>query len=76
MVGVSQGGLLGRSIVEDCKISDKTKVRNLLTVGTPNMGVSKIPQFICKKVKDVPLLGDLCKNKDGGVAKVMFGKVF
>ena len=40
LIGVSQGGLMARSILEDCDISSQTKIRNLITVGTPNMGVS------------------------------------
>ena len=38
---------MARSIVEWCEVSDKTKVRNLLTVGTPNLGFSDIPEGMC-----------------------------
>ena len=40
--GISQGGLVGRYIVENClSLQDQSqpKVRNLLNVGTPNMGI-------------------------------------
>ena len=39
MIGFSQGGLIARYIAQDCPI----KVRNLITVGTPNMGVTDTP---------------------------------
>jgi len=45
VVGQSQGGLIARSIVEDCNM--KPKVRNLLTIGTPNMGFSELPMAGC-----------------------------
>ena len=38
---------MARSIVEDCDISPKTKVRNLLTIGSPHMGYSEIPLAGC-----------------------------
>lgn len=41
-VGLSQGGLLARFIVEECDMPGK--VRNLVTIGGPNMGVDKVPQ--------------------------------
>jgi len=37
VVGLSQGGLIARYIVESCET--KHPVRNLVTVGTPNNGV-------------------------------------
>jgi triacylglycerol esterase/lipase EstA (alpha/beta hydrolase family) len=43
--GQSQGGLIARYIVEECDMHPK--VRNLITVGTPNMGFSEIPQGGC-----------------------------
>jgi palmitoyl-protein thioesterase len=48
LIGVSQGGLMARSILEDCDISPNTKIRNLMTVGTPNMGVSQVPGKNCQ----------------------------
>lgn len=41
VVGLSQGALLARYIVETCPI--KGKVRNFLSIGGPQMGVSDIP---------------------------------
>lgn len=39
VIGFSQGGLIARYIAQDCPV----KVRNLVTVGTPNMGVTDTP---------------------------------
>ena len=39
VIGFSQGGLIARYIAQDCPV----KVRNLITVGTPNMGVTDTP---------------------------------
>jgi palmitoyl-protein thioesterase len=44
VVGLSQGGLLARYIVEECDM--KGKVRNMLTIGGPHMGVDAIPHCI------------------------------
>lgn len=41
VVGLSQGGLLARYIVEECEMPGK--VRNMLTAGGPHMGVAAIP---------------------------------
>ncbi|CDW83133.1 palmitoyl-protein thioesterase 1-like [Stylonychia lemnae] len=41
VLGLSQGGLIARHIAERCVV--KGKVRNLVTVGGPNMGVSATP---------------------------------
>lgn len=38
---------MARYIVEECNISKKTKVRNLLTIGTPHMGYSEFPLAGC-----------------------------
>jgi triacylglycerol esterase/lipase EstA (alpha/beta hydrolase family) len=40
-MGLSQGSLLARYIVEKCPI--KGKVRNYLSIGGPNMGVNEVP---------------------------------
>ena len=45
VVGQSQGGLIARYIVEECDMHPK--VRNLMTIGTPNMGFSEIPEGGC-----------------------------
>jgi len=41
VVGLSQGSLLARYIVEECDM--KGTVRNWLSIGGPNMGVSDVP---------------------------------
>jgi triacylglycerol esterase/lipase EstA (alpha/beta hydrolase family) len=41
VMGLSQGSLLARYIVEKCPI--KGKVRNYLSIGGPNMGVNEVP---------------------------------
>lgn len=49
MIGLSQGGLLARYIAEECEMPGK--VRNLLTMGGPHMGVDAVPGcfegFVC-----------------------------
>lgn len=51
---------MARSILEDCDISSETKIRNLLTIGTPNMGVSEMPLLKCN-VKDIKAHPVLCR---------------
>jgi palmitoyl-protein thioesterase len=55
VVGLSQGGLLARYIVESCEMPGR--VRNMVTIGGPHMGVDKIPNClegtICNLVNDV-----------------------
>lgn len=55
MLGLSQGGLIARHIAERCPI--KGKVRNLVTLGGPNMGVAAIPNcidgFLCSVINFV-----------------------
>jgi len=41
VMGFSQGGLIARSIAQNCDI--KGKVRNLMTIGSPNMGTTAPP---------------------------------
>ena len=41
ILGYSQGGLIGRYIVENCEM--KGTVRNFVTLGTPHMGVNFVP---------------------------------
>ena len=41
VIGFSMGGLIARFIAQDCPI--RGKVRNLVTVGTPNMGITGVP---------------------------------
>ena len=63
IVGQSQGGLIGRSILENCNLTERSKanpppkVRNLLTIGTPNMGFSEIPEGGCQHFNNA--------NRDG-----------
>ena len=42
VVGLSQGGMLARYIVESCQM--KVYVRNLLSIGGPQIGVSDVPE--------------------------------
>ena len=55
VMGLSQGALLARYIVESCPIQGK--VRNWASIGGPNMGVADIPHcfngFICNIVNSV-----------------------
>jgi len=44
VVGLSQGALLARHIAEKCPVAGK--VRKLLSIGGPNMGVMKVPNFL------------------------------
>jgi palmitoyl-protein thioesterase len=41
VIGLSQGGLLARYIAEECDMPGK--VRNVVTLGGPHMGVAKVP---------------------------------
>jgi len=54
VVGLSQGALIARYIVESC---EGVKSRNLLSIGGPNMGVTDIPHCfsggVCKIVNSV-----------------------
>ena len=55
MLGLSQGGLLARDIVERCDTAGT--VRNMATLGGPNKGVDAIPNcfsgIICDLVNSV-----------------------
>lgn len=48
VVGLSQGGLLARYIVETCPM--KGKVVNFLSIGGPQMGVSDVPECFNGKI--------------------------
>ena len=65
LVGLSQGGLMARSILEDCTINSNLKYRNLLTIGTPNMGVSEIPELGCNKKSIDPSMKIICQLQHG-----------
>lgn len=51
IVGAGPAGLMARYVVEECQLEKKT-VRNLLTLGSPNMGTESLPfcykGFACK----------------------------
>lgn len=45
--------MIARYILEDCDITaNKTKFRNLITIGTPNMGISMVTKKACESVED------------------------
>jgi len=44
VVGLSQGGLLARYMVEECEMPGK--VRNMVTLGGPHMGVDAVPNCL------------------------------
>lgn len=52
VIGLSQGGLLARYIVEECEM--KGTVRNIVTLGGPHMGVDGVP-----KISNIPLIGPI-----------------
>ena len=41
MIGASQGGLVGRYLVEECELG--VYIKKLITLGTPHMGISRVP---------------------------------
>ena len=58
MVGLSQGGLLARYVVENCP--GAVPVEKLVTIGAPHMGVSAFPGcggsdagFLCQVIDSV-----------------------
>lgn len=55
VIGLSQGGLIARYIVESCDMPGK--VRNMVTIGGPHMGVDKVPHcfsgMVCSLVNQV-----------------------
>ena len=44
LIGLSQGGLFARAIVEDCDIG--IYARKLVTIGTPNNGTAAFPKIL------------------------------
>ena len=50
VVGVSQGGLVARYMTEDCNLRNGGSVAHLLTLGTPNMGITAIPSGGCQEL--------------------------
>jgi len=47
VIGISQGGLVARSFVEQCT-GFPNKIRNFLTIGSPHMGIADIPRQRCE----------------------------
>ena len=45
IIGISQGGLIARSIIQKCEL--KGKVIRFLSFSTPHMGISSLSQFKC-----------------------------
>lgn len=70
LVGVSLGGLMARSILEDCDM--QPKVRNILTIGTPNMGVSEVPFLGCNTLQVSKEFNFLCKLDKKSLLKLAF----
>ncbi|CAM9409529.1 unnamed protein product [Heterosigma akashiwo] len=46
VMGLSQGGLISRYVAQYCFLGDdgERKVRNIISIGGPNMGVAAVPQ--------------------------------
>lgn len=65
VVGLSQGGLLARYIVESCPM--KGYVRNFLSIGGPQMGVSDLPGCFS---------GELCRLINLTVRNMAYYKTF
>mmetsp|Transcript_7499 Transcript_7499/g.7358 ORF Transcript_7499/g.7358 Transcript_7499/m.7358 type:complete len:184 (+) Transcript_7499:270-821(+) len=40
LIGISHGGIIARGVLQRCS---GLKVNNLITIGTPNMGINKFP---------------------------------
>ena len=56
LIGLSQGGLIARYIVEGC-YNVSPHVLKLLTIGTPNNGISQLPNQVPNPMRS--LLGKL-----------------
>lgn len=70
MIGFSQGGLIARYIAQDCPI--KGKVRNLITVGTPNMGVAEPPVCNVAEIHENPALSFGCSMVNVASKNLMY----
>jgi palmitoyl-protein thioesterase len=62
VLGLSQGALLGRYIIQDCDFKNKGTVRRYVSIGGPQMGVGKYPKcdkdtFWCRNVNKLVLKG-------------------
>lgn len=51
IVGISQGGLIGRSIIQRCQT--KGTVKRYISISSPHMGVAVIPKLTCGFVCNV-----------------------
>lgn len=70
IVALSQGGLIARYIIEECEM--KGTVKRLVTIGTPHMGVSKIPNcmsgvvcYLLKKMVSMIIYSSAIQNHIG-----------
>lgn len=60
LVGLSMGGLLARAAVQMCRMG--SRVRTLMTLGTPHMGVAKIPSHSVEEPLINKILNVLYRN--------------
>lgn len=74
-MGVSQGGLMARSILEDCTINPQLKYRNLLTIGTPNMGISEVPKLGCNTKVVSDEMAAICALEHGFIVSFPYSTV-
>lgn len=70
VIGFSQGGLIARFIAQDCPIQGR--VRNMITVGTPNMGVSEAPVCGSAELHENSALSLGCSLLNLASKKVMY----
>ena len=63
---------MARSVLENCDITPTIKFRNLLTIGTPNMGVSEIPKAGCTKLSMTKEGGALCAGQNSFFIKMVY----
>jgi len=64
VVGISQGCLIARYIIQKCQI--KGKVRNFVSIDGPHMGVGIIPRLTC---------GWLCNIINKSIGKLMYSGI-
>ena len=72
LVGQSQGGLMARSVLENCDVSADTKFRNFLTIGTPNMGISELPEAGCSSMNVSKEFSLLCHAQNNVFVKLAY----
>ena len=66
---------MARYILEDCTINSDLKYRNLLTIGTPNMGVSEIPELGCNTDKISANMTAICALEHLAMTTLPFNEV-